>query len=170
MKIGIFDPYLDDLGGGEKYMMTIAQDLSKNHEVEVFWDSSEDLDRIKERFGLDFSKVKLTRNIFSHESFFPRLLATRKYDALIFLSDGSIPLSLSRKLFIHVQQPLPFRPIRTALSPLSKEKFTSLKSESPESNIYSIFLINNFAINSKNLNSNNVLIMIQKIMQATKAL
>jgi glycosyltransferase involved in cell wall biosynthesis len=106
MKIGIFDPYLDDLGGGEKYMMTIAQDLSKNHEVEVFWDSSEDLDRIKERFGLDFSKVKLTRNIFSHESFFPRLLATRKYDALIFLSDGSIPLSLSRKLFIHVQQPL----------------------------------------------------------------
>ena len=36
MKIGIFDPYLDDLGGGEKYMMKIAQCLGKNHDVSIF--------------------------------------------------------------------------------------------------------------------------------------
>ena len=27
MKIGIFDPYLDDLGGGEKYMIKIVGKL-----------------------------------------------------------------------------------------------------------------------------------------------
>jgi glycosyltransferase involved in cell wall biosynthesis len=34
------------------------------------------------------------------------LLETNKYDVLIVLSDGSIPLVLSKKLFLHVQQPL----------------------------------------------------------------
>lgn len=106
MKIGIFDPYLDDLGGGEKYMMTIAQDLSFDHSVDVFWDNQKDLDKISERFSLDLSRVQLTQNIFSKGSAKSRLFQTKKYDAIIFLSDGSIPLSLSRKLFIHVQQPL----------------------------------------------------------------
>ena len=65
MKIGIFDPYLDDLGGGEKYMMTIAQVLSEKHDVSVFWDNKFDLDGLLKRFSLDLSKVKITPNIFS---------------------------------------------------------------------------------------------------------
>lgn len=106
MKIGIFDPYLDDLGGGEKYMMTIAQGLSVDHSVEVFWNNQKDLDKISERFGLDLSRVSLTKNIFTNHSFGSRLLQTKKYDAIIFLSDGSIPVTFSKKLFIHIQQPL----------------------------------------------------------------
>lgn len=107
MRIGIYDPYLDDLGGGEKYMMTAASCLSKDHEVSVFWDNKNDLVELKKRFSLDLSNVTITKNVFSKEvSIWKRLLETRKYDAIIFLSDGSIPLVSSKKLFIHLQQPL----------------------------------------------------------------
>lgn len=107
MKIGIFDPYLDDLGGGEKYMMTIAECLSDKHEVFIFWDKKQDLQELKSRFSLNLDRVGLKQNVFSrHVSPWKRLLETRKYDVIIFLSDGSFPFSLSRKLFVHLQQPL----------------------------------------------------------------
>jgi len=107
MRIGIFDPYLDDLGGGEKYMMTIAQCLSDNHSVDIFWDNEKDLKELTKRFSLDLSKVKLVPNIFnSQTSTFKRLIETKKYDVIIFLSDGSLPLVASGKLFVHIQQPL----------------------------------------------------------------
>lgn len=107
MKIGIFDPYLDDLGGGEKYMMTMAKCLSVDHEVSVFWDKKQDLEELTQRFSLDLDKVRLTKNIFlPNVSFLNRLWQSRKYDVIIFLSDGSIPLLLSKKLFLHFQQPI----------------------------------------------------------------
>ena len=107
MRIGIFDPYLDDLGGGEKYMMTIAECLSKNHQVYLFWDNSKDVEELLRRFTIDLSKVKITKNIFAPGfGFFNRLLESKKYDAIIVLSDGSIPFLLSKKTFLHIQQPL----------------------------------------------------------------
>jgi glycosyltransferase involved in cell wall biosynthesis len=107
MRIGIFDPYLDDLGGGEKYMMTIAECLSENHDVDVFWDNEKDLKDLLKRFTLKLNKIKLVPNIFNLQtSTLQRLLKTKKYDAIIFLSDGSLPLLLSKKLFVHIQQPL----------------------------------------------------------------
>ncbi len=107
MKIGVFDPYLDDLGGGEKYCMTIAECLSSVHDVHVFWDREKDFQTIKERFQLPLTKVKRVNNIFSSATpFLKRLVLSREYDAIFFLSDGSIPFSLSKKLFIHVQQPI----------------------------------------------------------------
>ncbi len=107
MKIGIFDPYLDDLGGGEKYMMTIAECLSKKHQVTVFWDNKEDIEKILKRFSIDLSNVSISKNIFSSRvNVFNRMIETKNYDAIIFLSDGSIPSSLSKKLFIHFQSPI----------------------------------------------------------------
>lgn len=107
MKIGIFDPYLDDLGGGEKYMVALAGCLAKNHKVVIFWDNEKDLKGLKERFLLDLSGIKLGKNIFSSKvNLAQRLLATREFDAIFVLSDGSIPLVFSKKLFIHFQQPM----------------------------------------------------------------
>ena len=108
MKIGIYDPYLDDMGGGEKYMLTVAACLSNDHDVTLFWDNPEDLTRVNQRFTVDISKINLASNIFSPEvSSIKRILESRAYDVLIVLSDGSIPFVLSKKLFIHVQQPIP---------------------------------------------------------------
>ncbi len=106
MLIGIFDPYLDDLGGGEKYILTLASCLSKNHDINLFWDKPEDLKIVTERFSLDISKVKVAPNIFSRDiDLISRLKETKKYDAIIVLSDGSIPL-VWPKLFLHIQQPI----------------------------------------------------------------
>jgi glycosyltransferase involved in cell wall biosynthesis len=107
MKIGIFDPYLDDQGGGEKYMASIATCLSKNHSVTLFWDNKEDVQQLIKRFSLDFSDVRIAKNIFSPKvDTLTRMLSTKVYDVIIVLSDGSIPFSLSKKLFLHIQQPL----------------------------------------------------------------
>ncbi len=107
MKIGIYDPYLDDCGGGEKYMLTIASCLSSNHDVTVFWNTREDFENVATRFSLNLSKVKLGANVFGPSvSFLKRVLETRKFDVIIVLSDGSIPLSLSKKLFLHIQRPI----------------------------------------------------------------
>ncbi|HSA84325.1 MAG TPA: glycosyltransferase family 4 protein [Patescibacteria group bacterium] len=109
MRIGIYDPYLDDLGGGEKYMMTIAEVLSHKHEVSVFWDNKDDFDGLVQRFGLDMDRVKLTKNIFAAGfNFFDRLQVSKTYDVIIVLSDGSVPIVASKKMFLHIQQPLSY--------------------------------------------------------------
>ncbi len=108
MRIGVFDPYLDDLGGGEKYMMFLASYLSQKHEVTVFWDRREDVDALKKRFGISTEKIIVSKNIFSPlVSFLEKIKAFRKYDAFIILSDGSIPFVFPKKLYLHIQQPLP---------------------------------------------------------------
>ncbi len=108
MRIGIYDPYLDDLGGGEKYMITLAECLSRDNSVTVFWNRQEDLKKVADRFSLDISRITLKKNIFSpNYPFLRRCLDSLSYDAIVVLSDGSIPFVLSRKLFIHLQQPFP---------------------------------------------------------------
>lgn len=107
MKVGIFDPYLDDIGGGERYMMSIAEYLSFKHNVIIFWDRKSDIEKIHEQFSLDLSRCEVRDNIFSKSyGFLKRIFESWKYDAIIFLSDGSIPIVLSKRLYLHIQQPL----------------------------------------------------------------
>ncbi|HWY80317.1 MAG TPA: glycosyltransferase family 4 protein [Candidatus Sulfotelmatobacter sp.] len=124
MKIGVFDPYFDDLGGGEKYMMMIASCLSEQHEVTVFWDKEEDRKVFQQRFNLPLEKVHIHKNIFSQDvSIFERIKTYREYDAFIILSDGSIPFVFPSKLYLHIQQPLPKR--QKTLKDKIKLKFIS---------------------------------------------
>lgn len=107
MRIAIYDPYLDALGGGEKYMMTAAQCLSKNHDVSILWDNEQDIERVEDRFNLDLSKAKIEKNIFSSTVSLPeRLQRSRAYDVIFYLSDGSIPVVLTKKLILHLQFPV----------------------------------------------------------------
>ena len=107
MKIGIYDPYLDTLGGGEKYMLTAAACLAKEHEVTIFWDNPKVSEAAKQRFGLDLSNVSFTKNIFSTQiPLWERIFQTMQYDRIFYLSDGSIPVAFPKKLFLHFQFPL----------------------------------------------------------------
>jgi glycosyltransferase involved in cell wall biosynthesis len=105
MKIGIYNPYLETLGGGEKYMLTAASCLSQKHEVLVFWDK-DILREASRKFNLDLSKVKQTKNIFK-QAINPvtRYLESKKYDAVFYLSDGSLPL-IGTRLYVHFQFPV----------------------------------------------------------------
>ena len=116
MRIGIFDPYLDTLGGGERYMLTIASCLSKNNEVSVFWDSDNPLKEAEKRFEINLSGVDTSGNIFFDKfSFSKRLKASKEFDLIIYLSDGSIPLVLN-KLIVHFQFPVEWVDYKNLLS------------------------------------------------------
>lgn len=106
MRIGIYSPYFDILGGGEKYMLTAASCLSTKHDVSVFWDQEDILRLGEEKFNIDLSKVTISPNIFSQDtSTLSRFLQSKKYDAIFFLSDGSLPL-LGSDFYVHFQFPV----------------------------------------------------------------
>ena len=109
MRIGVFDPYLDSPSGGEKYMLSIASCLSSQHEVFIFWDKEKE-SQIKQiankKLGIDLSSVFFHKNIFDKNiSSTSRFRESRKFGAIIYLSDGSIPF-VGTKLFIHFQFPI----------------------------------------------------------------
>lgn len=114
MKVAIYSPYLDTLGGGERYMMTIAQVLSNGHVVDVLLDShlySFGKDKIKndleKRFNLDLLKVEFKKApIGKDSSSINRLFFLSSYDLLIYLTDGSIFYPTSKKNILHIQSPL----------------------------------------------------------------
>ena len=110
MKIGIFSPYLDSLGGGEKYILTLALCLLENNNVSLFWNpsqASEIKKNAEKKFGFDLSTVSFTNNIFSPTiSLMTRVLQARKYDRIIYLSDGSLPFLLGKKIIVHFQFPV----------------------------------------------------------------
>jgi len=109
MRIGVFDPYLDTLSGGEKYMLTIASCLSSDNEVFIFWDKNKEAEIKKtalQKLGLDLSGIKFYENIFAKNvSTVSRLIESNKFDAIVYLSDGSIPM-VGTKLYVHFQFPV----------------------------------------------------------------
>lgn len=124
MKIGIYDPYLDSLGGGEKYMLTIASALSEKHTVFVFWDQKDILAQAEKRFALPLKHVKLTKNIFSSEtSVFIRMVQTNMYDAIFYLSDGSIPWLFAKNNILLFQFPVTWVDGQSITTTLKLAKF-----------------------------------------------
>lgn len=111
MKIGVYTPYLDTLSGGEKYMLTIASYLSQKHDVDILWNPDEEV-KIKEtaktKLSLDLANISFVPSLFaSSVSFWERMKKSSEYNALIILSDGSLPI-VNTSLFVHIQHPIPW--------------------------------------------------------------
>lgn len=114
MNIGIYSPYLDTSGGGERYMLTIAEILSKENQVDIFLDShlqTLDINEIKQKklelLNLDLSKTEFIKAPFGKGSnFIQRLKFLKRYDLLFYLTDGSIFYSSAKKSIIHIQSPI----------------------------------------------------------------
>lgn len=66
-KAAIYDPYLDTLGGGERYCLTVAEILLQNgYSVDLFWSGDPDLiTKAQQRFNLDLSQINLVKDIFN---------------------------------------------------------------------------------------------------------
>lgn len=96
MKCAIFNPYLDSLGGGERYTMTFAEVLIKfGWRVDVQWPSSDIRNKLQSRFGTDYSAI----------NFIPDIKRGDGYDLCFWVSDGSIPTLRARKNLLHFQVP-----------------------------------------------------------------
>jgi glycosyltransferase involved in cell wall biosynthesis len=113
MKIGIFSPYMDTLGGGERYMLTFAEYcLACNHEVELFWKDKEIVTQATDRFALKLDNLQVNSRLYtsftadaSYASKIFKSLKLPNYDLLFYLSDGSIPRLNARNNWIHFQVP-----------------------------------------------------------------
>lgn len=114
MNIGIYSPYLDTLGGGERYMLTIAESLSKKNQVELLIDThlqtlkiKEIIDKASKLLDLDLSEVKIINAPLGRgSSAFDRFMFLRRYDVLFCLTDGSIFYSSAKKSILHIQSPV----------------------------------------------------------------
>lgn len=113
MKVGIYSPYLDTAGGGEKYILTIAEYLSRGEEVNIFLDphlAEIGVEKIKSKMqimhGLDLNKVEFIKTPFGRgSSALNRFIFLQDYDWLFYLTDGSIFLSSAKNSVIHFQVP-----------------------------------------------------------------
>jgi glycosyltransferase involved in cell wall biosynthesis len=65
-KAALYDPYLDTLGGGERYCLTVAQTLLQNgYQVDLFWSGSKELiSKAEKRFSLNLAGINIVDDIF----------------------------------------------------------------------------------------------------------
>lgn len=110
-KAVIFDPYLDTLGGGEFYSLSMAQFLlKKGLNVEIAWSEKDILNKIYSRFKLNFkNRVNISKdayNILNNEkNLLKKYNFTKNYQLIFFISDGSIPFLYSKKNWLLFQAP-----------------------------------------------------------------
>lgn len=95
-KAAIINPYLDSMGGGERYTLSFAKVLQElGYEVCVEWKDQQIKNKLEERFGLPLKDINFISDIKKGDG----------YDLCFWVSDGSIPLLHARKNFIHFQVP-----------------------------------------------------------------
>jgi glycosyltransferase involved in cell wall biosynthesis len=151
LKIGLYSPYLDTLGGGEKYMLTIAEVLSKENSIDFFLGThlqKANIDDIKDKAKLlheiDLSDIKFIPGPFGKgSSFTKRLVFLMKYDYFFYLTDGSIFYSTAKNNIIHFQ--VPFENKTRSL--WSQLKLTSWKSAIYNSKFTKSLIEKTWAIN-----------------------
>ena len=132
MRIGIYNPYLHSLSGGERYTLTLASHWSRVHRVELFWDDPSIIAQAQSRFSLNLSFVTVVPNIF-RSNIFVKLFGTKQYDVIVILSDGSIPWTYAKHNILHFQ--MPFSRIKTSSLKSSRYDVVVCNSEFTKRNI-----------------------------------
>ncbi|MBI3379800.1 glycosyltransferase family 4 protein [Candidatus Gottesmanbacteria bacterium] len=106
LKIGIYSPYLNIFGGGERYILSIARAFSQDSEVYLYADK--DLSkRSLEIFGINLKNTHLLpSDLLLQQNFLKKYAYLHKYDLFFYMSDGSLFFSSAKKNFLIVQSPL----------------------------------------------------------------
>ncbi|MGA2910216.1 MAG: glycosyltransferase family 4 protein [Candidatus Microgenomates bacterium] len=96
MRAAIYNPYLDTLGGGERYTTAFARVLVENgYMVDLEWKDIGIKEILENRFGIDLSEINIVKDIKRGDG----------YDLCFWVSDGSIPTLRARKNILHFQVP-----------------------------------------------------------------
>ncbi len=123
-KVGIYDPYLFELGGGERYIAIFAETLQHRYDVEIISHDSTRLEELERRFRLNLSNVRKRElnpktqtpradgrggwiGSFLHDRADDKkkALFTADYDVLINLSNGIPNYSFARNSILLLQMP-----------------------------------------------------------------
>lgn len=96
MRAAIYNPYLDTLGGGERYTASVAKVLSENgYEVDLEWKDAAIKKSLESRFGLELKKINVVESVERGDG----------YDLCFWVSDGSVPALKARRNYLHFQVP-----------------------------------------------------------------
>lgn len=96
MKAAIYNPYLDTLGGGERYTVGVIKVLlALGYSVEIEWKDEKILKKLEDRFGSSLKNTSVVNDIKRGDG----------YDICFWVSDGSIPALKARKNILHFQVP-----------------------------------------------------------------
>jgi len=137
MKAAVFNPYLDTMGGGERYTLGAISALEKaGYKVDLEWQDSGILKKLGERFGLKLQKTKIVDTIKRGDG----------YDVCFWVSDGSIPTLRSRNNILHFQ--VPFTKT-SGMVLLNKMKLFRIKHVVVNSRFTKKFIDKTFGVNSK---------------------
>lgn len=96
MRAAIHNPYLDTLGGGERYTLLAALSFQKlGYRVDIEWPDESIREHLEKRFGMDLAEINFVKDINRGDG----------YDLCFWVSDGSVPNLLARKNLLHFQVP-----------------------------------------------------------------
>lgn len=106
-KAALYNPYLNILGGGEKYSLSILKALEdEGYRPYVFWDKNLEKE-FENKFSLRFShNLTFLPNIFNKKTnLLKKLAATKEFDIFLYVTDGSYFFSGAKKNFIYAMIP-----------------------------------------------------------------
>lgn len=96
MKACIYNPYLDTMGGGERYSLAVAKVLAEEgYQVDVEWRDPDIKSKLEQRFGVSLNDVNIVSDVKKGDG----------YEICFWVSDGSIPLMHARRNILHFQVP-----------------------------------------------------------------
>lgn len=106
LKIGIYSPYLRILGGGERYLLSIAESLSKQHEVFLFF--HEDIrEKAKSILNIALDRVHfLPEEIIRTKNLFKKYFSLLNFNIFFYMTDGSLFFPVARKNLLVIQSPV----------------------------------------------------------------
>lgn len=121
-KIAIISPYLDILGGGERFLLTIAEYFSKKADVTLFWNNKKITADSKSKLGIDLSLVNIESIPHDFLSLSQKLIY---FNDLFYMTDGSLFFSFCRNNYLIIQSPAHI-PKKNILNSLKLSRFTKI--------------------------------------------
>lgn len=114
MKIGLYSPFLaENIGGGERYLLTVAQCLLPKHQVDLILPSipSGLKEKFMTNFNLKLDRLNLVVGPFSPQhSAWARTRFTANYDIFYYMTDGSFFIPRAKLNAVHFMIPFNFKP------------------------------------------------------------
>ena len=100
--VGIYDPYVHILGGGERYVFSIADCLSSDFHIILYSQEETLLEKIQDKFGLSLKNISLKPWSTDRKK---RNQELSQFDLFFYVTDGSLFRSPAKKNILIIQSP-----------------------------------------------------------------
>lgn len=105
IKVGLYNPYLDVLGGGEKHILSIINVFAENQaEITIFWNKNL-TQEIKNRFSLHYINIIKWLPSLPTLGTLKTLKILKSFDYFFYVTDGSYFFSTAKKNFVFCMVP-----------------------------------------------------------------